>query len=74
MKKTMILALIISMVPFVGCSKGMINVGAIDGIVQDVTIRHDNYVNNDPDIDDEHRSAYLRSSQLLREIVAEARK
>jgi hypothetical protein len=59
----------------VGCSTpGKINADAIDDLVDDVCARHDAYVAADPDLDEQHRASDLRSSAILREIVAESKK
>ena len=56
------------------CVQGMIRADAIAGLVEPVTDRHDAYVETDEGLADEQRRVYLRSSELLRAVVEEARK
>lgn len=63
-----------------GCSApGRIDPDAIDELVQDVTNRHDHYVEGDgayEDTDDPkygQRETHLRSSALLRKVIEEAK-
>jgi hypothetical protein len=59
----------------VGCSTpGKINADAIDDLVDDVCSRHDFYVTEDRSLDDARRASDLRSSLILRRIVAESKK
>ncbi len=59
-----------------GCNmkKGMIDVGAIESSISTVTERHDDYVEADTSLSDVEKSTALRSSELLRRIVDEAKK
>jgi hypothetical protein len=61
-----------SFVTLAGCQKGMIRVSEIAPSVQIVADRHDAYVEADTTLSDTERRIYLRSTSLLREIVAEA--
>ena len=56
------------------CQTGMIRADAIDGPVKRIADRHDSYVKEDASLSDEEKSIYLRSSELLRRIIAEAKK
>lgn len=57
-----------------GTSKGYVSVGAIDGPIDTVTERHDRYVRADDTLNETERSTALRTSELLRGIVSEAKK
>ena len=56
------------------CQMGMIRADAIDGPVNRISDRHDAYVKEDDSLSDEEKSIYLRSSELLKRIIAEAGK
>jgi hypothetical protein len=56
------------------CQTGMIRADAIDGPVNHIADRHDAYVREDSSLSDDEKSIYLRSSELLRRIIAEAKK
>ena len=68
------LALVFAASMLASCQMGMIRADAIDGPVNRISDRHDAYVKEDDSLSDEEKSIYLRSSELLRRIVAEARK
>jgi len=54
-----------------GCAgAGMVRAEAIAGAVGTVTARHDVYVQADPELGDARKATYLRSSELLRRVVA----
>ena len=55
-----------------GCSRGMIDVNAVDDLVYEVANRHDVYVAGDQNISEGARVDYLRSTELLRKIMEEA--
>ncbi len=55
------------------CSSGMIHVDAIEGLVEPLTARHDAYVQNDENLSDELKGDYLRSSDILRAVLEEAK-
>lgn len=83
MKKALFLVLVIFIpLGIAGCSQGMIRADGIDGLVEKVTGRHDKWakevkdVNGDgkvDEVDDADRATYLRSSEILRRTVLEAR-
>ncbi len=55
------------------CSASSIQVEAIEGSVTDVVTRHQAYVTADPALDATHRAAYLRTGELLLQVLAEAK-
>lgn len=57
-----------------GCAKHTISVDAVEGLIENVTARHDTYVQADASLPVEIKADYLRSSELLRRVVAEAKK
>lgn len=59
---------------FVGCKGGMISVDAIDGSVQKVSDRHDAYVNADLSLSADQKRTFLRTTELLRLVLEEAKK
>lgn len=75
------LALVLVLAAAAGCSSpGKINADSIDELITDVTARHDAYVKADTGYDDPanaekfgRRDSDLRSSDLLRKVVAEAK-
>lgn len=57
-----------------GCMrKGYVKVGAIEGLVEKVSTRHDAYINADDSLSDLKKRVALRSTALLRKVVAEAK-
>ena len=56
-----------------GC-KGMIHVDAIRPSVNDITARHDAYVDADPALSEQAKGVLKTESRLLREVVEEAAK
>ena len=68
------LALVFAASMLASCQMGMIRADAIDGPVNRIADRHDAYVKKDASLSDEEKSIYLRSSELLRRIIAEAGK
>ena len=57
-----------------GCQRGYILAEAIEPVLVRVAARHDNYVQNDEKLSTPQRETFLRSTELLRAMVAEARK
>lgn len=55
------------------CSQGMINVDALEGLVEPVAARHDAYVEADDSLDVAAKADFLRSTAILRDILAAAR-
>ena len=68
------LALLFAASMLASCQMGMIRADAIDGPVNRISDRHDAYVKEDDSLSDEEKSIYLRSSELLKRIIAEAGK
>jgi hypothetical protein len=68
------LALVFAASMLASCQTGMIRADAIDGPVNRITDRHDAYVKADDSLSNEEKSIYLRSSELLRRVIAEAGK
>lgn len=86
MKKVMFLFLAMFVgVALGGCQKGTVRADAIAGLVDDVSARHDKMLRGELDPkdlngdgkvdgrDDEDRATYLRSAEILRRIIKEAR-
>ena len=73
MKKTLVLLICVGMLAIAGCCRGHISADAVDGLITDVTVRHDKLVTQAPDIKPEDKATYLRSSELLRKTVKTAR-
>lgn len=69
--KSVIFASLIVLVT--GCSKGTIQVGAIEDLIGNVTTRHDVYVSGDGALTETQKTTYLRSSTLLRDVVEAAK-
>ena len=67
------LALVFAASMLASCQMGMIRADAIDGPVNGITARHDAYVQEDDSLSDEEKSIYLRTSELLRRIITEAK-
>ena len=75
MRKLMVSALLL--LACAGCSKGMIRADAIDGLVRQVTERHDAMLNGTLDpktISEADKATFKRSTFLLNEVVREAKK
>jgi len=76
LKKAMVLLVAILLLGASGCSKGMIRADAIDGLVEDVCNRHDKILRGEIKLDQvsaEDKATYLRSTEILRRTVKEAR-
>lgn len=56
------------------CKTNMIRVDAIDGPVQRITERHDDYIRDDENLSSDEKEIYLRSSELLNRVIEEAKK
>lgn len=57
-----------------GCtSSGYVHVDTFDGLIEPVAARHDDYVQADESLDEFQRRVFLRSTELLRKAVAEAK-
>jgi hypothetical protein len=76
-KKAVIILFILGLpLMSVGCSKGMVRVEAIAGLVEDVARRHDSMLKGElklESISEADRATYLRSTEILRGVVREAR-
>jgi uncharacterized protein HemX len=60
-----------------GCGGGQIRAEAVDGLVRQVSDRHDKLVKGElkaSEISEADRATYLRSTELLRKVLDEARK
>lgn len=66
-------ALILTLM-FASCQTGMIRADAIDGPVNRISDRHDAYVKEDASLSADEKAIYLRSSELLRRVIAEAKR
>ena len=58
-----------------GCCKGHVRADSIDGLVDKITRRHDNFIKGEAteaDKDPRKKDSHLRSSEILRKIVDEA--
>jgi hypothetical protein len=60
--------------PTTGCKSHMINVDALEGGLVKVLDRHDAYVKADTSLEDLVKQVYLRSTELIRMILEEAKK
>lgn len=76
-KKAMVLVLVIFIpLSISGCSKGMVRVEAIAGLVEDVSRRHDSMLKGEvkpESVSEADRATWLRSTEILRGVVREAR-
>lgn len=58
-----------------GCtSSGYVHVDTFDGLIGPVADRHDAYVQADKTLDETQKRVFLRSTELLRKIIDEAKK
>lgn len=67
-------AIILPCLFLVGCASNMIRVEAIAPLIDIVAERHDGYVENDSSLELGKKEAYLRSTELLRRLMEEAKK
>lgn len=76
-KKALVFVLVIFIpLTMTGCSKGMVRVEAIAGLVEDVARRHDSLLKGElkpESVTDADRATWLRSTEILRGVVREAR-
>ena len=56
------------------CNTSMIHVDAIETTVEDISERHDAYVQADPLLSDLEREVYLKDTELLLYLIEEAQK
>ncbi len=73
-KRALFAALATVFVALAACSTNMIAVEAIEDPTLKVSARHDAYVAADPDLLDLEREIYLRTTELLRRVIEEAKK
>lgn len=66
--------LIIVALMLTGCTKGMIAVDNVDGLFHRVADRHDAYIAADRTLAPVEKQIANRDTQLLREVIAEAKK
>lgn len=75
MKTKVALLLMVALICLPGC--GLFDTGirpeAIEDTAKDITTRHDKYVTEDGTLSDLERRTYLRSSELLLEVIEEAK-
>lgn len=69
-----ILGAVLPLFLLMSCQTGMIRADSIDGAVNRVADRHDAYVRDDDSLSDDEKSIYLRTTELLRRLLAEAQK
>lgn len=63
-------ATVLFLTPLAGCaSKGMVHVDSIAVPMRAVAERHDAYVNADESLSDLEKRVFLRSSQILLEVI-----
>lgn len=62
------------MLTLVGCTKGMLHVGAIKPSMDNIIERHDRYVANDEALPPVAKDAFLRESELAKKVLTEAAK
>lgn len=75
MKRVLKSVAVLAAVTLASCgSTDMISVDAIEGSVRIVSDRHDEYVREDADLSEDERAIYLRSTELLRRVVDEAKR
>jgi hypothetical protein len=60
--------------PLVGCKAHMINVEAFGPGLEKVLDRHDDYVKADKSLSEVVRDIYLKTTELIRKVLEEARK
>jgi len=68
------LLLVVLFMPAMGCQKGMIHVDAIEPALTSVIERHDAYVKADQTLTELAKEIYLRTTELLRKLMEEAKK
>ena len=73
MKKTMKKLFLVPVLLLTSCAS-MIHVDAIDGPVNRISDRHDAYVSADESLSQDEKDIYMRTTELLRRILAEAKK
>lgn len=57
----------------VACDAGKVDAEALDGVMHPVLDRHDAYVIEDESLEEVERSTALRSSEIIRRLVDEAK-
>lgn len=72
-KVTGVLLLAVLALPLAGCQTGMVRVDAIEPALTSVMERHDTYVKEDPNLTELAKEIYLRTTELLRKLLEEAK-
>jgi len=74
--RTKILIIGVTLLFVAGCCKGYVRADSIDGLVDKITRRHDNFIKGEAteaDKDPRKKDSHLRSTEVLRLIVDEAK-
>ena len=71
--KTSVFVSMIAACALIGGCKGMIHVDSVEPTLNPVMDRHDAYVKNDTNLTDPEKSTFLRSTEMLRELLVEAK-
>ncbi len=65
-----LILLVLTLISMVGCAgRGMISVDRLRPVIEPVMQRHDTYVQIDPDLSIQDRADFLRSTELLHEVL-----
>jgi hypothetical protein len=72
-KVTGVLLLAVLALPLAGCHPGMVRVDAIEPALTGVMERHDTYVKEDPKLSELAKEIYLKTTELLRKLLEEAK-
>lgn len=67
-------ALLLCLLIMPGCQSGMIHVSALEPALEGVIERHDTYVKADPGLSESMKALYLRTTELLKKLIEEAKK
>lgn len=77
LKKSVVLLMCLGMLALGGCHTGEIQAVAVDGLVRDITNRHDQFIRGElkaENLSAADKATYLRSTEILRGTVKEALK
>ena len=73
-RSLLLAALSVTLVALVGCeSQGTIRAAEVDVPMRNVVSRHDAYVSQDENLTEVERSTFLRSSEIILNILDEAK-
>jgi hypothetical protein len=72
MKKFFLAFCLVAALTIPGCKTGMISVRAIQAPLEKVLDRHDKYVKADKNLSSLMKQIYLKTSELLRQLLKEA--